>query len=95
MGLAPGNPDREKYAFDAELDTDEGWAKYNSHYWLKDYRGFLEFFFAQCVTEPHSSKQIEDCVAWALETSPETLANTTRALGMSRQREPCSKRVSG
>ena len=46
VGLAPGNPDREKYAFDDELDTDEGWAKYNSHYWLKDYRGFLEFFFA-------------------------------------------------
>ncbi|MGZ4182310.1 MAG: alpha/beta fold hydrolase [Solirubrobacteraceae bacterium] len=83
-GLAPGNPDREKYAFDDELDTDEGWAKYNSHYWRKDYRGFLEFFFAQCVNEPHSSKQIEDCVAWALDTSPETLADTTRALGMPR-----------
>ena len=84
VGLAPGNPDREKYAFDDQLDTDEGWAKYNSHYWRKDYRGFLEFFFAQCVSEPHSSKQIEDCVAWALDTSPETLADTTRALGMSR-----------
>ena len=94
VGLAPGNPDREKYAFDEELDTDEGWAKYNSHYWLKDYRGFLEFFFAQCVPEPHSSKQIEDCVAWALETSPETLADTTRALGMSRSeslRETCER----
>jgi pimeloyl-ACP methyl ester carboxylesterase/UDP:flavonoid glycosyltransferase YjiC (YdhE family) len=84
VGLAPGNPDREKYAFDEELDADEGWAKYNSHYWLRDYRGFLEFFFAQCVPEPHSSKQIEDCVAWALDTTPETLADTTRALGMSR-----------
>jgi pimeloyl-ACP methyl ester carboxylesterase/predicted glycosyltransferase len=94
VGLAPGNPDREKYAFDDELDTDEGWAKYNSHYWLKDYRGFLEFFFAQCVSEPHSSKQIEDCVAWALDTSPETLADTTRALGMSRGeslRETCER----
>ncbi|MGZ6615926.1 MAG: alpha/beta fold hydrolase [Solirubrobacteraceae bacterium] len=94
VGLAPGNPDREKYAFDDQLDTDEGWAKYNSHYWLKDYPGFLEFFFAQCVTEPHSSKQIEDCVAWALETSPETLADTTRALGMSREetlRETCER----
>ena len=94
VGLAPGNPDRERYAFDDELDTDDDWAKYNSHYWLKDYRGFLEFFFAQCVTEPHSSKQIEDCVAWALETTPETLADTTRALGMSRSeslRETCER----
>jgi pimeloyl-ACP methyl ester carboxylesterase/predicted glycosyltransferase len=94
VGLAPGNPDREKYAFDDQLDTDEGWAKYNSHYWLRDYRGFLEFFFGQCVTEPHSSKQIEDCVAWGLQTSPETLADTTRALGMSRGeslRDTCAR----
>ena len=31
------------------LDTDEGWAKDNRHYWLRDYRGFLEFFFAQLL----------------------------------------------
>ena len=29
-----------------ELDTDEGWAKYNKHHWLRDYSGFLEFFFS-------------------------------------------------
>ena len=52
-----------------ELDTDEGWAKYNRHYWLRDYRGFVEFFFAQMFREPHSTKQIEDCVGWGLETS--------------------------
>ena len=48
--------------------TDEGWAKYNRHYWQRDYLGFLEFFFAQMFNEPHSTKQIEDCVGWALET---------------------------
>ena len=56
-----------------ELDTDEGWAKYNRHYWLRDYRGFVEFFFGKIFREPHSTKQIEDCVGWALETTPETL----------------------
>ena len=56
-----------------ELDSDEGWAKYNRHYWLRDYRGFVEFFFGQIFVEPHSTKQIEDCVGWALETTPETL----------------------
>ena len=35
---------------------------------------------AQMFTEPHSTKQIEDCVGWALETDPETLADTTAAL---------------
>ena len=59
-----------------ELDTDEGWAKYNRHYWLRDYRGFLEFFFSQMFNEPHSTKPIEDCVGWALETTPETLIAT-------------------
>jgi pimeloyl-ACP methyl ester carboxylesterase len=40
---------------------------------LRDYRGFLEFFFSRFFTEPHSTKQFEDCVAWGLETSGETL----------------------
>jgi pimeloyl-ACP methyl ester carboxylesterase len=59
--------------WDEELDTDEGWAKYNKHYWLRDYRGFLEFFFSRFFIEPHSTKQFEDCVGWAFETTPETL----------------------
>ena len=77
-------------AWDKELDSDEGWAKYNRYYWLKDYRGFLEFFFSQMFNEPHSTKPIEDCVGWGLETSGETLvtmesgkdldAETTRKL---------------
>ena len=26
------------HPFDEQLDTDEGWAKFNRHYWLRDYR---------------------------------------------------------
>jgi pimeloyl-ACP methyl ester carboxylesterase/predicted glycosyltransferase len=62
--------------WDDELDSYEGWDKYNRHYWLKDYRGFLEFFFSKMFTEPHSTKPIEDCVGWGLETSAETLVAT-------------------
>jgi hypothetical protein len=47
------------YPFDEVLDTDEGWAKENRHYWRRDWRGYLEWFFSQCFTEPHSTKQIE------------------------------------
>ena len=32
--------------------------------------------------EPHSTKQIEDGIGWALETDPETLADTNSALGL-------------
>ena len=69
-------PQGRIYPWDEELDTDEGWAKYNRWYWLRDYRGFLEFFFSQMFTEPHSTKPIEDCVGWGLETAPETLVAT-------------------
>jgi pimeloyl-ACP methyl ester carboxylesterase len=36
VALAPGHPERSVYPFDEPLDTDEGWAKYNSYYWSAD-----------------------------------------------------------
>ena len=71
--------ERNVHAFDDELDTDEGWAKFNRHYWVRDYRGFLEFFFSKVFSEPHSTKQIEDCVGWGLDTDAETLIDTAHA----------------
>jgi pimeloyl-ACP methyl ester carboxylesterase len=79
---APGYEERIVGDFDELLDTDEGWAKYNAHFWRRDYRAFLEFFFAQCLPEPHSTKQLEDCVAWGLETDPETLIRTHLGPGL-------------
>jgi pimeloyl-ACP methyl ester carboxylesterase len=75
-------PSRIVHSFEDVLDTDEGWAKYNRHYWVRDYRRFLEFFFGQLFTEPHSTKPIEDCVGWGLETTPETLVETRLAIDM-------------
>lgn len=66
-------PAREEHAWSQPLDTDEGWAKYNKHYWRRDYPGFLEFFFGQMFNEPHSTKHIEDAVGWGLDTSAESL----------------------
>src|SRR3989454_6927045 len=62
--------------FDREYDSYEGWAKYNRHQWLRDYRDFVEFFVSKMFTEPHSTKPIEDAVGWALETDGETLIAT-------------------
>jgi pimeloyl-ACP methyl ester carboxylesterase len=73
--LVPRHP-RRNVPFDEPLPEYEGWAKYNRHYWLQDYRGFLEFFMSQVFIEPHSTKQIEDAVGWGLETTPETLLAT-------------------
>jgi len=81
--LAPGHPERAiTDRFEEELDSDEGWAKYNRHHWQRDYHGFLDFFFARMFNEPHSTKQIEDCVGWALEADPGTLADTVSALSL-------------
>jgi pimeloyl-ACP methyl ester carboxylesterase/predicted glycosyltransferase len=71
--LTPSHPNYRRFPSDEPLDTDEGWAKCNVHYWRRDYRGFLEFFFAQQLPEPHSTKQIEDCVQWGLEGGAESL----------------------
>jgi pimeloyl-ACP methyl ester carboxylesterase len=73
LAIAPGHSYRDVHPFDEELDTDEGWAKFNAPYWLRDYAGFVEFFISQCLTEPHSTKQTEDAIGWGLETDGETL----------------------
>ncbi len=81
------------FPWDEELSTDEGWAKWNRHYWLRDYRGFLEFFFSQMFNEPHSTKPAEDCVGWGLETTAETLVATELGgkLGEEETRELCRR----
>ena len=61
------------YPFDEEPKTSEGWAKWNRRYWLRDWPGFLEFFFSETFTEPHSTKQIEDAIGWGAQTDPETI----------------------
>jgi pimeloyl-ACP methyl ester carboxylesterase len=77
--IAPGHAYRDAYPFDEPLDTDEGWAKFNAHYWLRDYPGFVEFFMSQCFSEPHSTKPTEDGIGWGLETNGETLATLSRS----------------
>ncbi len=66
-------PDRAMATFTEPQPTDDGWAKYNRHYWRRDFDAFLEFFFGRCFTEPHSTKHVEDSIGWGREIGPETL----------------------
>jgi len=66
--------------FEETRDSYEGWEKANRHYWLADYRGWVEFFMSQVFTEPHSTKPHEDGVAWGLDTTAETLLLTVPAV---------------
>jgi pimeloyl-ACP methyl ester carboxylesterase/predicted glycosyltransferase len=80
LPLAPGHAYRDEHPFDEPIDDNQGWARYNAAAWRRDYRGFLEFFFAQIFTEAHSTKPIEDCIGWGLETDPATLIATERGV---------------
>lgn len=55
-------------------DSYEGWEKRNIHYWHEHWDDWLEFFFNQIFNMPHSTKAIEDSIAWANETTPDVLA---------------------
>jgi pimeloyl-ACP methyl ester carboxylesterase len=80
-------PERTVHSWEDELDIDEGWAKYNKHSWLRDYKGFLDFFMSRMFTEPHSTKPIEDAVGWGLDTTGETLVLTYGGLDPDETRE--------
>jgi len=64
---------RAEEVFIEQRDVYDGWEKWNRNYWLEHYEEFLEFFFSQVFNEPHSTKQREDAISWALETDAETL----------------------
>ncbi|WP_436497576.1 alpha/beta fold hydrolase [Actinokineospora sp. HUAS TT18] len=60
-------------------DPRSHWGKYTRAYWLEHYDDFLWFFFGQCFSEPHSTKQIEDCVGWGHETDGAVLVAESHA----------------
>src|SRR5216683_3849480 len=71
-----GSQRKDLQSFFSEPVDRDGWNKYNAVYWQRDYRGFLEFFCSQVISQPHSTKQIEDQIKWGLETTPEVLIAT-------------------
>jgi pimeloyl-ACP methyl ester carboxylesterase len=78
VGVPRLSPPQPHYAaaaatFDQDLPAYEGWARMNAHYWRRDYPDWVRFFFEQVTSEPHSTKAIDDAVAWALEASVETM----------------------
>jgi pimeloyl-ACP methyl ester carboxylesterase len=73
VGLDDPLPERKTVAFDEIPPAWEGWYLYSAAAWRRDWARFAEFFFGQVFNEPHSTKQIEDMVDWALDTDSETI----------------------
>lgn len=63
---------------DAENPT--GWRTYSRQHWLRNgLNDFRPFFFETMLPEPHSTKQLEDLMAWSADIDAQTLADTTDA----------------
>ncbi|HEX9063744.1 MAG TPA: alpha/beta fold hydrolase [Streptosporangiaceae bacterium] len=74
LPIPPADPwARNDFGFDDVLDTTEGWAKENRHYWRQDWPGYVEFFMSQIAIEPHSTKAYDDLVEWGMQTDAETM----------------------
>jgi pimeloyl-ACP methyl ester carboxylesterase len=93
VALVSNHPERDVSPFEDSVETDPEWAEVGGRL-EHDYVGFLEFFFGRCFNEPHSTKQIEDCIGWALETTPQTILDTILGIGIPRHelfRETCAR----
>ena len=67
-------------AYDADpVENPEGWQKYNAAYWQSNYPDFVSFFLGKVHSEPHSTKQHEDGVSWALDGDGDMLKMTQEA----------------
>jgi pimeloyl-ACP methyl ester carboxylesterase/predicted glycosyltransferase len=62
------------------------WGRMNAVHWRASYPEFVEWFISRCLSEPHSTKAIEDGVGWGLDTDPDTLIAS--AVGESHYRRP-------
>ncbi len=60
--------------WDEILENPSGWQLNNRHAITTRHRDWVEFFFGEQLVERHSTKQWEDAVEWALESTGEVLA---------------------
>jgi pimeloyl-ACP methyl ester carboxylesterase/predicted glycosyltransferase len=59
--------------------TTRGWFKFNAQHMQDNHPDFVGWWARKMLNVPHSTKQIEDAVEWALETDGETLVYSTIA----------------
>lgn len=77
--IGPVYPHMVPQHFLAKRTSFEGWEKYNRDYWLSNYPDFAAHFVSHIHSEPHSTKQFEDGVEWAAETTGDILVKTVEA----------------
>jgi hypothetical protein len=80
---------KEAIAILARPLTARGWGKFNLQYWANGgYADFVRWWAEKMLPEPHSTKQIEDAIAWSHETDGVTL----RLSAMADRAAPATRR---
>ena len=74
--IGPVYPYQTSEHFFAKRKHFDDWNKYNRDYWMMNYPDFAEHFVRNIFSERHSTKQIEDGISWANETTGPVLAMT-------------------
>jgi pimeloyl-ACP methyl ester carboxylesterase/predicted glycosyltransferase len=77
--IGPGYPYHSPAHFTGPREDYEGWNKYHRDYWLRAYPDFARLFLENVFSDPHSTKQLEDGLEWAAQTTGQTLVNTVAA----------------
>ena len=77
--IGPSYPYMTLKHFFAKRERFDGWDKFNRDYWRSNYRDFAEHFIRNVFSEAHSTKQIEDGIDWANETTGPIQAKTVEA----------------
>src|SRR5262249_43208273 len=77
--VGPSHPHMTTSHFLVKRTEFDGWNKYNQDYWHSNYPDFAEHFIENIFSEPHSTKQIEDGVGWANDTTGPVMASTVNA----------------
>ena len=79
ISIGPGFPYMSQKHFLAHREQFQGWDKFNRDYWFTDYPDFAEYYIRNIFSEPHSTKQIEDGIGWASDTTGPVLAKIVEA----------------
>ena len=77
--IGPGFPYMTVEHFLAKFDRFDGWNKYSREYFLNHYSDLADHFARHVFTEPHSTRQIEEGIDFANDTTGLVLAKTVEA----------------
>lgn len=81
----PDVPDDSDFEEPRDPEADDGWGRYNAHFWRNDWPGFVEWFVGtRIISDPHSTKLVEDGIGWGLGADPEAMVASRRGFYLRR-----------